>query len=51
MQDTFVGPAAQESYNAYLEHIRQCRQCPGGAGRCADGQELVRVYLTDVRKG
>ncbi|WP_411152439.1 hypothetical protein [Streptomyces sp. A30] len=51
MPDTFIRPTAQASYNAYLAHIRQCRECPAGPDRCAAGQELVRVYLTDVRKG
>ncbi|MFI6547180.1 hypothetical protein ACIBO9_28420 [Streptomyces prunicolor] len=53
MPDTFTRffrPAAQGSYDAYLAHIQQCRQCPRGPERCADGQELVRLYLADVRK-
>ncbi|WP_328690347.1 hypothetical protein OHA74_14380 [Streptomyces phaeochromogenes] len=52
MQDTFIRPAAQASYDAYLEHLRQCRECPrDGSGRCADGQELVRIYLAKTRTG
>jgi hypothetical protein len=51
MQDTFIRPAAQESYDAYLKHIRQCPDCPRASGRCADGQELVRAYLAKTRTG
>lgn len=51
MQDTFIRPAAQGSYDAYLAHLQQCRECPEVPGQCADGQELVRAYLADVRRG
>ncbi|UIX34220.1 hypothetical protein [Streptomyces sp. GQFP] len=51
MDDIFIRPAAQGSYDTYMEHLRQCRECPRGSGRCADGQELVRVYLGKARTG
>lgn len=49
MQDTLT-PAAQSSYNAYVDHLRKCHECPRGAGRCAVGTELVRVYLAATKK-
>ena len=42
-------PTAQTRYDAYVNHIRQCTQCPNVPGRCAEGAELVRAYLADVR--
>lgn len=48
MQDT-LKPTAQSSYDIYVDHIRQCTECPKGAGRCADGAALVRAYLANVK--
>lgn len=42
-------PTAQSRYDAYVDHIRQCTQCPTGPGRCAEAEALVRAYLADVK--
>lgn len=53
MLDTFVlSPAAQASYDVFMEHLRECQACPrDGMSRCADAEELVRVYLATIRAG
>ncbi|MFC8201643.1 hypothetical protein ACFUTV_40635 [Streptomyces sp. NPDC057298] len=43
-------PAAQRSYDTYVEHLRACHECPRGTGRCTAGAELVRVYLAALKK-
>lgn len=42
-------PTAQSRYDAYVDHIRQCTQCPTGPERCAEAEALVRAYLADVK--
>ncbi|MDQ0955980.1 hypothetical protein QFZ24_009989 [Streptomyces phaeochromogenes] len=43
-------PAARSRYDAYVEHLRTCRECPAGAGRCTAGAALVRSYLEAVQE-
>lgn len=43
-------PAARSRYDAYVEHLRTCRACPAGAGRCTAGAALVRSYLEAVQE-
>lgn len=45
-----IAPAAQRSYQAYVEHLKKCKDCPAGPGRCPVGQSLCRAYLADTRK-
>ncbi|GHD54157.1 hypothetical protein GCM10010335_68330 [Streptomyces galbus] len=39
---------AVDAYAAYVAHIEGCGEC--GAQRCVVGQELVEVYLREVRR-
>ncbi|GHA72959.1 hypothetical protein GCM10010372_84390 [Streptomyces tauricus] len=50
MHTHIMTPTVRSRYDAYVEHLRACRACPQGAGRCTDGTELVRRYLETVRK-
>ncbi|WP_159052307.1 hypothetical protein [Streptomyces longwoodensis] len=40
--------AAVDAYAVYVAHIEVCGEC--GAQRCVVGQELVEVYLREVRR-
>ncbi|WP_404200041.1 hypothetical protein [Streptomyces tauricus] len=42
--------AVRSRYDAYMEHLRACRECPQGAGRCGVGAQLVRRYLEAIRR-
>lgn len=50
MQDTFIRPAAQASYDVYIEHLKHCLECPRLRERCEQAEALVQTYLADVRK-
>jgi hypothetical protein len=43
-------PAAQDSYAAYIEHLRCCPHCPRLKKRCKQAEGLVQAYLADTRK-
>ncbi|NUP21795.1 MAG: hypothetical protein HOZ81_38155 [Streptomyces sp.] len=38
---------ARLSYEAYVEHVKACRQC--WPSRCVVAEELCRTYLDKVR--
>ncbi|MFJ6530552.1 hypothetical protein ACIQMZ_35520 [Streptomyces longwoodensis] len=40
--------AAVDAYAAYVAHLEGCGEC--GGQRCAVGQELVEIYLREVRR-
>lgn len=40
--------AAVKAYAVYVAHLEGCGEC--GRQRCAAGQELVEVYLREVRR-
>lgn len=44
--ESILTPTALRSYRAYEDHLKNCTRCL--PGRCAAGQELVRIYLEDV---
>lgn len=49
MRNTLT-PAAQSSYDAYVNHVKQCTECHQGAGRCRQAVALVQIYLTSFRR-
>lgn len=45
-----IKPAAQDSYAAYIEHLKRCPECPKLRKRCEQAEALVQAYLADLRQ-